>query len=285
MRDRGDARSSPGARDPGIAGGVLSRLSEAALRHGQALALDDPARLAARLYFYHRQPLTPEWRRRLPSPSAVAEYLDLGDQGGQTPGLARTWRRVPPSRSQGWVTWTSSAASPSGRRRTRYKLYVSPRAEHLREAFRAVVDLLPESDARVVKVGHDVWGLLRADKLILYFPTLDGVVDAARRLGRSLAGLPAHGVPFTAELAGQGLLSWGMDPPRTAAGRGPEPESWRTWVTGRLAAALLLARAGASPTIEPWRSALRGIERHGVDSRRWTPPRALWDPPRGAGAR
>ena len=48
-----------GRRGRGEAGGRLAELSIAALRYGQALALDDPLRLSWRLYGYNRRPLTP----------------------------------------------------------------------------------------------------------------------------------------------------------------------------------------------------------------------------------
>jgi hypothetical protein len=95
--------------------------------------------------------------------------------------------------------------------------------------------------------------------------------------------VPAQGVPFTSEIAGDGLLSWGMDPPSsewTALAKGAE--SWRLWLTHRLARALLSARGaavadtGETAEIEPWRFALERVRLEGIDTDSWTPGGGLW---------
>jgi hypothetical protein len=85
-------------------------------------------------------------------------------------------------------------------------------------------------------------------------------------------------VPFTAEIAGGGLLSWGVDPP-PAVGLGPAAGegrmSWRLWLTHRLARALIAAVAAAE-AMEPWRFAIERLRLEGIDTDSWTPGGGLW---------
>src|SRR5262249_3025563 len=125
--------------------------------------------------------------------------------------------------------------------------------------------------------GRDASGLLRPDKLVVYFHQLADLQRTAEEIERRLGGLPAHGVPFTAGISDDGLLSWGSDPPRGHASYGrPEQESWRIWVTNRLALALLAARSSGMGSIEPWRFAIERIGLDGVDPRTWAPAQQIW---------
>jgi hypothetical protein len=158
-----------------------------------------------------------------------------------------------------------------------YKLYVSPRCEALPDAFLATMEVASALKAPRFKVGKDVYGLLRPDKIVVYFDRLEQVQEAADRLQRRLGGCPAHGVPFTAELAGDGLLSWGTDPPRERQALDwQERESWRLWLTNRLATALLAAKAARSQAVEPWQFALQRVGLEGVDTQSWTPAQSIW---------
>ena len=122
--------------------------------------------------------------------------------------------------------------------------------------------------------------MLRPDKLVAYFGSFEQLSLAAEQLARSLDGCPVHGVPFTAALTADGLLSWGLDPP---AGERLLPwqtgESWRVWVAHRLAIALLAARGAGATAIEPWHFALERLALEGIDTGTWTPSAALWQPP------
>ena len=128
------------------------------------------------------------------------------------------------------------------------------------------------------KIGPDAAGLLRPDKMVAYFGRREELEEIADSLRARLAGCAAHGVPFTAALDGEGLLSWGVDPPDSARalswlGR----ESWRLWLATKLGAALAFAKSESSRgTTEPWRFAVERVRRLGVDVERWTPTDALW---------
>ena len=104
--------------------------------------------------------------------------------------------------------------------------------------------------------------------------------DAVLARLAGIAGIAAQGVPFTSEIGGDGLLSWGVDPPageRSSLWDGRE--SWRLWLSHRLARALIDARAAETPEnagIEPWRFALERVRLDGVDTATWTPGALLW---------
>jgi hypothetical protein len=257
------------APDPGA--GRLARLSRAALHYGQALLpwAGSAAVLALRLYAYHRRPLTPLWRRRLPDAAAAERFLGLDARGAAEGELDRAWRRLPPA--EGWLHFRSRSPDPAGASGgPRFKLFLSPTTEALGEGFGDLLAGLAAARAERFKVGGEAGSLLRPDKMVCYFSTFDRLGEAALRLGERLAGMPVHGVPFTAEIAGDGLLSWGIDLAPGEAGVAPPP-SWRFWLTGRLAAALWPARDQPAAGREPWEAAVECLGREGIDTRTWSP--------------
>jgi hypothetical protein len=259
-------------------GGTLSRLSDAALQYAEGLNVREPSKLSARLYFYNRVPCSPKWLQRLPSREAVAEYLGFADDGPHAVTLRRHWGVVSlEAPYDGWRMWRVDGGSADGRRLP-FKLYVSPACKCLRETFAVLLDVLTRLKAPRFKVGGDVYGLLRPDKYVVYFDSQERLGEAAEQLRDRLGGYPAQGVPFTAEYTSDGLLSWGMDPPRTTAALGwQERESWRLWLTNRLAAALLAARESATTPLAPWQFARERVQLEGVDTTTWTPDPSIWD--------
>jgi hypothetical protein len=264
--------------------GRIAAISVAALRYGQSLPLDDPSLLAWRLYSYNRQPLTPAWQRRLPTAAAVERWLGIDRGGASRKLLDRSWS---PLAVESWLSWQSRSQSWSQNSGAgghaggpTWKLYVSPRPEALAESFGEVLAALTAARAAQFKVGRDAGGLLRPDKIVAYFPSWERLAAAAGAVLERLDGVPAQGVPFTAEVGGAGMVSWGVDPPeaeRSILGGGRE--SWRVWVAQRLAWSLLAARRageGAEKTMEPWRFALDRVRLEGVDTDTWAPSAALW---------
>jgi hypothetical protein len=232
----------------------LQRLSIEALRHAERYTFEHSIEISARLYFYNRLPASAEWRRRFPSPGAIADYLEIEGGDAASGGGAR------------WFSWRRADAGNGI-----YKLYVSPHISAIKEAFAAVVEATAAHRAAGFKVGRDVYGLLRPDKLVAYFVALDELKEAAETLRTRLEGAPVQGVPFSAQIDSRGLLSWGIEPPPSecypVAGR----FSWRRWVTDRLAVSLLAGRD--SPVGEGWRFAFDRIRLDGIDPQSWTP---LW---------
>lgn len=258
--------------DGGAAGGRLAEISLAALRYGQTLDVDDALVLSYRLYGYNRRPLTPRWKRLLPGGDAVLAWLGIGPGGRWRSELDRGWEPRGGS-NDWWLSWQNRAQvdglTGSG---ATWKLYISPAPEALPESFGAILEALTAARAPQFKVGADAWGILRADKIVAYFPSFELLAAAADALASRLSGLPAQGVPFTSEIGGNGLLSWGMDPPREESPQ--SGESWRLWLTHRLARALISARSAEAE--EPWRFALERVRLEGVDTDTWTPSAMLW---------
>jgi hypothetical protein len=217
--------------------------------------------IAARLYAHHRIPASARWRSQLERPADVERFLGLG---GSCPIEFRP--------IAGWQCWTSPLAADPGA----YKLYVSPQPDALPQTVAAVVGAA-RYGARAMKIGGDMYGLLRPDKCVIYFATFESLADAAQRLDRALAGLPVHGVPFTATLGSSGLLSWGID------GLGPGlqtslPMSWRQWVTLRIARAIAVAKRETSIDVDAdavWSFILQRLALDGVDARTWSPTNVL----------
>jgi hypothetical protein len=253
-----------GGEPGGLGTGRVAELSLAALRHAQALPVDDVSHLAASLYAFNRRPLTPRWRRLLPSAEAVEAWLGIDPEGRNRRRLEARWS---PISMEGWMGWEiRGRAADAG---STHKLYVSPAPEALEDCFGAVVDALTEAKAYRFKVGSDALGLLRPDKIVAYFHCFDALAQAAVKVEERLSGVAAQGVPFTSEIGGDGLLSWGVDPPRSE-----EKESWRLWLARRLARGILDARRSEAP--EPWRFAVERLRLEGVDPATWTPGALLW---------
>jgi hypothetical protein len=271
---------------------TTARLSLAALWYAEALDEGDAALLAQRLYAYHQYPLSPSRAREAASPGAAAARLsDAATPAGAL--LHRHWLRAAPGvHEDGWSYWVRRSDARDARdARQRedqptYKLYVSPDSSAIAATLPAMVSALAAVGAPPFKVACGVYGALRPDKIVVYARDQSDLHHIATALEGALAGLPAHGVPFTAELARGGLLSWGMDPPACCHGApSGAGVSWRQWVTAELARYLAVARLSPRPPIERWRFAAQRLGALGVDVSTWAPSAALWPAGRARSAR
>ena len=272
----------------GVAGdaqprGRIARLSIDALRHAAALPIDDVAVLAGRLYRYNSLPLAPA------NAAAAVPTTDLTRLGLATPAVAtaldRDWTCTASGTDGEWLCWSAAERweSTDGSRGT-CKLYVSPAPAAIREAFAATVAAATAHQALAFKAGAGHYGLLRPDKLVIYFRHRDHLYAAAAALTDALAGAPAHGVPFTAGVSPDGMISWAADPPvHAGVVGGAASESWRSWLTTQLAAALIAGRATdphapdqGDPVREPVRFALRRAAALRIDPRTWIPADTVW---------
>ena len=254
----------------GESAAATSGLSLEALRYAQDLEVTGAGPLTSALYLYNRLPMTRFWTARFPNHEAVLSHLGANE-------LNSHWQLMPPAQANGWIAFHARDRRVYQAGAAVYKLYVSPRPENIRDAFQAVVRTLAGRDVDF-KIGPDAAGLLRPDKMVAYFGRREELEEIAHSLQARLAGCAAHGVPFTAVIDGDGLLSWGVDPPDSARalswlGR----ESWRLWLATKLGAALAFAKSESSRgTTEPWRFAVERVRRLGVDVERWTPTDVLW---------
>jgi hypothetical protein len=256
--------------------GRLGLLSQAALRYGESLLLDDPRQLAGRLYGFGRQPLTPTWTRLLADGDAVLSFLGAGVGTDLHRRVDLDWQEADVQKSPGWLAWSNRRRSKSEAEAAVCKLYVSPAVSAMPQVFPIVLKV---ASAQVghFKIGRDAAGLLRPDKMVLYFGGQERLFAVASELASLLKGVPAHGVPFSAEITSDGLLSWGMDPPQNERIlTWQEPESWRLWIVRRLAAAMIAAQTEASSSMGPGQFALERLRHEGVDVDGWTPSASIW---------
>ena len=246
----------------------IARLSHDALLHAQDLESRDPRTLMWALYHYNRLPITQFWKSRFAGADAVLESLGAG-RGPLRGLLENHWRA--PVRMPMFVSWPSRVQVP--RDQPALKLYVSPRPEHVREVFEVTVRTLAEFPRSSLKIGNDAAGMLRPDKIMAYFATRGELDEAAGMLRTQLSGCEAQGVPFTAAIDDEGLLSWGADPPEEdRALQWTARHSSRSWVTTRLGEALAVAKAARSAAaVEPWWFAVERLRRQGVDVETWMP--------------
>lgn len=235
-----------------------------ALRYGEQLALGDAPALSSRLYGYNHEPLTPRWTRRIADEAQLARWLGLARS-------TRRWIATPPhADNPGWLHFRAPHA-----RSSRLKLYVCPRAELLPEALAEAAAVFAEHGIGSFKVGRDLHGVLRPDKLVAYAPSRERIDAAADALRRRLHGMPAQALPFAAALSDDGLVAWGIDPPRNERVSKWQGTSWRRWITDRLAVAMIAARAAHAAS--PSQFALQRVALEGIDVQSWTPVNLAWE--------
>ncbi|WP_309605824.1 hypothetical protein [Phenylobacterium sp.] len=234
-------------------GGRLDALSLRAIRTTAALPCSDARTLSRRLYAYGAVPRGPTFDLDFgPGDDALA-VLGLTSGGGVRARLARDYDATT---YPGWVGFGRLGQNDSAS--SAFKLYASPRPEALATAFPILAQVFADLEVRAFKVGRGPAGLLRCDKIVAYFDSREHLRVVAAALARKLAGCPAQGVPFTAALGADGLLSWGIDPPPPAEG---PAQSWRSWITGKLADAILAVRR---PDLDPAGPVLARMTADGV---------------------
>jgi hypothetical protein len=286
VEDNGRFLAGPEAADllrrnrapvPSAKQGRLARLSEAALRYGESLGLGDPRQLAVRLYGFGRLPVTPKMARLLANREAILSFLDAKPGTELRRRLDSDWQQADDPKMPAWLVWFNRTRGKSDKGNVHFKLYVSPALDGLPQAFAAVVEVASTRGGHF-KIGSDAAGLLRPDKMVLYFQNQEALFEVAEELSTRLRGIASHGVPFSAEITPDGLLSWGMDPPRDERVLSwQEPESWRLWIVRRLAAAMIAAQSASKPEgMGPGQFALERLRHEGVDVETWTPSVSIW---------
>lgn len=243
--------------------GVIGRLSIEAIQWAASLPVHDPIVIAGRLYRYNQVPLSPRYARRYETETDDDRLGLLEPRAAST--LARSWTRLPASGP--WVSWVNRQAPDKPVDEGMCKLYVSPTAAMVREVFPTVVTVVTPHHPLAMKVGRGLYGLLRPDKMVVYFAGRDALHGAALVLAEALTGIPAHGTPFTSSVTADGLLSWGVDPPEADGMISRlRSESWRERLANQMGAALV-----GAPRDNAVRHVLARLEAHGVDVRTWRP--------------
>ena len=149
----------------------------------------------------------------------------------------------------------------------RYKIYVSPHPSVLPEVFQTITALCCQMGITAFKVGGDVHGILRPDKLILYLTDKKAVLPVAQELCTALVGVASQGVPFSTPVDSNGLVSYGVDlSARTTADR-RRGLSWRQFIAGRLAKSIKDARDLQTDALVDF--AFHRLRLEGIDPDTW----------------
>jgi hypothetical protein len=248
----------------------VAQLSSDAIAYATALQSLELHQVAGRLYRFNAAPSTPALQRRFATTEGQLALVS-GD-GAAARQLRTHWRSEPVEDS--WLAWSGPHAQGAA-----YKLYVSPVLDDLPAVFAAATESFSRTRCTLFKLGLGAYGVLRPDKLVAYFGDLDQLLEAAERIQRSAGGARAQGVPFSAPIDADGLVSWGMDPPRFEQERaGREYQSWRHWLTERVA--VYATAAGQSGT-DAQAFVRARIALDGVDPSSWNPNLAIWRGPVG----
>jgi hypothetical protein len=151
------------------------------------------------------------------------------------------------------------------------KLYIGVSFEELPARLPDLIAALVQSEALQFKIGTDLNGLLRPDKLVAYFCGKDALLAAANSLLPIVRDCRVHAVPFSAEIGADAALSWGADPASSWLG---DRISWRQWICEKLAAALVALRTSGVDTAKACSLALERLRFEGVDTDNFMPTSA-----------
>jgi hypothetical protein len=242
----------------------LVELSRQAISYAVELrASRGTSNLWERLYCFNRVPdqthadsLTPSDE---PGEAFVAPLLEqLGSDWAWT-------QRTDPQ----WIFFSRprlcQAAHSARRRNGKYKVYVSPAVGTFRRAVGA--SLGASKDCATLKFARTHDGTLRPDKIVIYTNSFAHTRKVATSVLFEVGDIGAHGVPFTAELGGDGLLSWAMDPTSIELRRF---SSWRVWISQMLVRCIVATPAETDPDVQVDAVLSMLATRYGVLSGDWT---------------
>ena len=238
--------------------GQIGALSHRALHLAASLKGAETQQLARWLYRYGTMPRSRDLQQNFGHGDDAMAVLGLTPGGTAREILEQFYEATT---FPGWLSFAYDGVTVTGQ--AACKLYISPKPAALAKAFPSVARVLAQHKVRSFKVGRGIEGLLRPDKIIAYFDDQDSLQRVAGELAQGLCGCAAQVVPFTADAGGDGLLSWGIDPPL-----GNDSISWRAWITRRLAEGL--AQAHTANSSDAVTTALRHVTAHGVNVATWT---------------
>lgn len=244
----------------------IAQLSLTAIRLAASVFWTEPALLEHWLYRFGTVPLGPAAERDFGGGDDPIAVLGLSPGSRTRRMLEATYEATP---IEGWYSFARRPAR--AKMVAACKLYVSPKPEALVDSFPRIAEAFVQSDVRSFKIGRGIEGLLRPDKIIAYFEDKAHMQQVAGVLGPLLHGCPAQGVPFTAEVGGNGLLSCGVDPPADDVAA-----SWRSWVTKRLADSLIIQRSKGC--VDLVTATFADIRLAGVDPDLWAPTADFFRP-------
>jgi hypothetical protein len=259
---------SPADVRPALPSPPHADVSLCALEYVVLLPTAGVSTIARRLYAFNATPRSRHWETRLGDEARERSWLRL-ESLASDPAFRRLYAPYRPKPDDDpWYRWRLRSGADGAA--PRYKAYVTTSPESLPATIEAVVDVCMAQRIPAFKVGRGCRGILRPDRCIVYVHDMEALGRAGRGLQAKLGGFPCRRVPFTAPLGDSPCLSWGVDPPHTAAVRSGATSSWRRWITRRLAEAL--ARTDGLATNVRIAFALQRLRLEGVDVASWRAP-------------
>ena len=243
---------------PHPSGGRLAQLTRAAVVRAAALtgrgdgATSDPAALAALLY--RAGACVPDCRL---DPRWAGHVVAVAERTARA-GLVGHARHDGPH----WRSWTATDVDPLT---LVHKVYVSPAVRDLGTTLGVILTHAPVLGVPAWKIGADLPGLHRADKIVLYLASAERADRVAATLALALGRFAVQGVPFTGQVGATGIVSRGRDIAGT---------SWRADVCRRVAESLCASRVELGTQARATEVADEALSRltvHGLDVRSWHP--------------
>lgn len=223
----------------------LSGLSIEAIRYAWMLDEPDIKSLSNRLYKFNTTPWDQLKRNDFYSKHSVKEFLFKDSIEGWKEELDQAWRYSKSSEKRGWLAWSRirRKTNPAVKDPKICKLYISPLIEDLPAVFIRSLPIITNSEAISFKVGSSLDGLLRPDKMVVYFENFESLFETAGLLEKEINSFDPQGVPFSAQLDKDGILSHGVDPWLIDFPERKDNTSWRVIVSNELATAIALSKA------------------------------------------
>jgi hypothetical protein len=250
----------------------IAYLSAKAIEYVLQLNFLDTRTIASRLYCYNTIPVSKQNSEIPDSAKKTQEFLGIYTNHSLRDNLLKYWYKHTLSNEFHWHMWSRKDKISRGLYKNAvYKLYISPAPALFPGVFAKSVEILSMTAALGFKTGIDRHGLLRPDKFMVYFHHYDQLMDAAAILEKELKGFKSQGVPFTAQLDDNGMLSWGVDPPKSAGTENLAGGSWRGHITEQIAMAVIRVKELQLPHQSAIEYIMNKISLDWVDPLTWCP--------------
>ena len=255
-------------------GNHIAKISLQSIHYAYWMNIKDIKILAAKIYTAHTQPIDSRKRNAFFTTQGIFDFLVPAADKELNFLLNENWLAGNNGVNPAWLSWNSKKhkrSSLDAKTQPNLKLYISPRYEDFPAVFKKSLSILSTTSAFSFKTGATIAGLLRPDKMVVYFENERDLHFAASLLKPALGEFNAQGVPFSCQLDEKGLLSWGMDPPGKSSNNDPNGSSWRYRISYQLAVAIIEAK-NEGLTLSECLSFLKyKLEKIGVNMKNWSP--------------
>jgi len=239
----------------------IALINNKAILEGYSLLPTDHLSLATALYKFNQKPVSKLLKALLYDEQSVKKFFGLDEYSDKNKTFYKEWMPIP--KNEGWIGFINQKNIKQKNGAT-YKLYLSPdKLDIFQNIFFDVSSLLYQSNAFQFKIGHDAYGLQRADKWVAYFYTKESLYQAIVLLEKNIGDISAQEVPFSG-LSNLKWLGWGKDPKDDRT----KSISWRWLVCQEIAHALLdTYREDKNASIEKmWTHINIRLERENINS-------------------